>query len=196
MPGVYSRFSWNADDGSGVSDPDDTLITADFIESTGLNPADLDDGISGGEVVLVPWEMTVDGSTTVGAGKFSIPGLDEDTVRITIVDFNPWYESSACRFEITSFNANLDLATPGSEPFAVVIGFAAEGDGYAIENGAIILGEGDSASFSGSYKLGSAAAIPFDFQLDYSTDPASIDGTFGGVPASCTIDLDTLEVTC
>jgi hypothetical protein len=49
---------------------------------------------------------------------------------------------------------------------------------------------------TGSYKRGSAAAIPFDFGLDYSTDPASIEGTFGGIPANCTIDLDTFAVTC
>jgi hypothetical protein len=55
---------------------------------------------------------------------------------------------------------------------------------------------GETASFTGSYKLGSAAAIPFDFELDYSADPASIEGTFGGIPATCTIDLDTFAVTC
>lgn len=204
VPGVYSRFTWNADDVPGVSDPDGTLITADFIESSGLNPADLDDGISGSEVVLVPWEMTVDESTKVGAGKLSIRGLDEDTVRVTIValdpeegrPLNPWYEANSCLFEIKGFQLQLDLATPDSDPFAVIIDFTAEGDGYAIENGSIILGEGDSASFSGSYKLGSATAVPFNFELDYSSDPASIEGTFGDVPASCTIDLDTLEVTC
>ena len=204
VPGVYSRFTWNADDVPGVSDPDGTMITADFIESSGLNPANLDNGISGNEVVLVPWEMTVDESTKVGAGKLSVVGLDEDTVRVTIValdpeegrPLNPWYEANSCLFELTSFQLHLDLATPGSDPFAVVIGFTAGGDGYAIENGSVILGNDESASFTGNYKVGSAAAVPFDFQLDYSTDPASIEGTFGGIPANCTIDLDTLEVTC
>lgn len=198
VPEVYSRFTWNADDVPGVSDPGDTLITTDFVESSGLNPADLDNGIGGMEVVLVPWEMTVDGPTTVGAGKLSVLGLDEDTVRVTIVDFNPWYEGWAnyCRFELTTFQLQLNLAIPDSEPFAVVIGFTAQGSGFAIENGSIIFGEGDTASFTGGYKLGSAAAIPFNFELDYSTEPAGLEGTFGGIPASCTIDLATFEVRC
>ncbi len=102
IPDVYSRFTWNADDVPGVSDPFDTLITADFVESGGLNPANLDNGISNSEVVLVPWEMTVAGSTRVGAGKLSVVGLGEDTVRVTIVALeeekggpNPWYEGGA-----------------------------------------------------------------------------------------------------
>jgi hypothetical protein len=197
VPDVYSRFTWNADDVPDVSDPGGTLITADFVESSGLNPADLDDGIGGVEVVLVPWEMTLGDSTVVGEGKMSVIALNEDTVRITIVDFNPWYEGWAnyCRFEVSAFNLHLDLATPGSDPFAVVVEYTAQGDGYTIETGSIFFG-GDTASFTGSYKLGSAAAIPFDFELDYSTDPASIEGTFGGIPANCTIDLGTFAVTC
>jgi hypothetical protein len=197
VPDVYSRFTWNADDVPDVSDPGGTLITADFVESSGLNPADLDDGIGGVEVVLVPWEMTVGDSTVVGAGKMSVIALDEDTVRITIVDFNPWYEGWAnyCRFEISAFDLALDLATPGSDPFSVFVGYTAQGSDYAIEAGSIFFGV-DTARFTGSYKLGSAAAIPFDFDLDYSTDPASIEGTFGGIPATCTIDLDTFAVTC
>jgi len=198
---VYSRFTWNADDVPNVEDPGGTVVTADFEESSGLNPANLDNGISNMEVVLVPWEMTVNGST-VSEGKLSIIGLGEDTVRITIVDYNgelpggePYYEN-LCRFEVFNFNLQLDLATPNSEPFAVQIGYTAEGTGYAIENGWITLGEGDSAGFTGDFVLGAADAIPFDFTLDYSTDPADISGTFGGVPASCTIDLATFVVAC
>ncbi|KPK16399.1 MAG: hypothetical protein AMJ62_05795 [Myxococcales bacterium SG8_38] len=70
------------------------------------------------------------------------------------------------------------------------------GNGFAIESGSIIFGEGDTASLTGGFKLGTAAAIPFEFDLDYSTDPAGIEGTFGGTPASCTIDLGTFAVTC
>jgi hypothetical protein len=208
VPGVYSRFTWNADDVPGVSDPGGTLITADFIEGCAerdpTNPAvclaywNLDNGIFDKQVTLVPWEMTVGTSTVVGAGKMSVVGLGPDTVRVTIVDFNPWYEGWAnyCRFEMTSFQLQLNLAIPDSEPFAVIIGFRAEGSGYAVESGSVIFGEGNTASFSGSYKVGSAAAIPFDFQVDWSTDPASIEGTFGGVPTSCAIDLDTFVVSC
>lgn len=198
VDGVYSRFTWFADDVPGVSDPGETFITADFIESTGLNPANLDNGISNSEVVLLPWEMTVGVSTVVGAGKMSISGLGEDAIRMTIIDFNPWYEGWAnyCRFEISGFDFYLNLATPGSEPYGVVIGFTAMGNSFSIENGSVIFGNGDTASFTGGYKLGSAAAIPFDFEIDYSVEPAAIAGTIGGLPASCTIDLDTFEVRC
>ena len=210
VPGVYARFTWNADDVPGVTDPGETNIQVDFEEgcarSEGTPPDpvecvefwNLDNGISAGEVALVPWEMTVDGPTVVGKGKMSVIGLDEDTVRVTIVDFNPWYEgwANVCRFEVIGFNLHLDLATEDSEPFAVVIDFRATGNGYAIEAGSVIFGEGDTASFTGQYVLGSAEGIPFDFELDYSTDPAGLQGTLGGIPASCTIDLATFDVTC
>jgi len=194
VEGVYSRFTWNANDVPGVSDSTGTFITADFVESSGLNPANLDNGISNMEVVLVPWQMMVSDSS-VGEGKLSVVGLGEDTVRITIVDFNPWYEN-LCRFEVSSFNLQLNLATPGSVPFAVVIGYTADGTYYTIENGSIIFGDGESASFTGGFKLGSAAPIPFEFELDYSTDPATITGTFGAAPANCTLDLETFAVSC
>jgi len=191
VPNVYSRWTWNAADVPGVEDANNTLIQADFIEGAGT---DLDNGIFDGDVVLLPWTMFV-GERVVGQGKFSVIGLGFDTVRMTIVDFNPVY-TNLCRFEIFNFNLNLDLATEGSEPFAVQIGYKANGTGYAIENGWVTFGEGDTAGFTGDFKLGSAGAIPFDFTLDYSTDPAGISGTFGGVPASCTIDLATFEVVC
>ena len=191
VPDVYSRFTWNANDVPDVEDPSQTFIQADFIEGGETN---LDLGIFNGNVVLLPWEMRVD-DRLVGEGKFSIVGLDNDTVRMTIVDFNPTYEN-LCTFEIFNFNLHLDLATEGSEPFAVQIGYTAEGPGYTIENGWITFGEGDSAGFTGEFKLGTAAGIPFDFTLDYSTDPAGISGTFGGVPSSCTIDLATFVVVC
>ena len=154
----------------------------------------LDNGIFNSQVVPVPWQMFV-GELLVGEGQFSVVGLDNDTVRMTIVKFNPVY-TNLCRFEIFNFNLHLDLATQGSEPFAVQIGYTADGSGYTIENGWITFGEGDTAGFTGDFKLGSADAIPFDFTLDYSTDAAGISGTFGGVPASCTIDLATFEVVC
>ena len=91
VAGVYSRFTWNVGDVPEVIDQGGTLITADFVESSGLNPSDLDNGIGGMEVVLLLWKMTVGASTVVGEGKMSVVGLDDDTVRITIVDFNPWY---------------------------------------------------------------------------------------------------------
>jgi hypothetical protein len=208
VEGVYRRFTWNVDDVPDVEDSNATFVTLNFIEGCAERDPDdpgtcisfwnLDNGIFNGQVTLVPWEMTVGASTSVGAGKLSVVGLDNNVVRITIVDFNPWYEGSGdyCRFELSSFNLHLDLATPGSEPFAVVIGFSAEGSGYSIENGSIIFGEGDTASFTGGYKLGSADPIPFDFALDYSSDPAAINGTFGGIPANCTIDLTTFAISC
>lgn len=195
---IYSRFTWFANDVPGVSDPGATLITADFIDGKGLNPADLDNGIYNQQVVLLPWQMTVGESTVVGAGRMSVSGLGNDAIRMTIIDFNPWYEGWAnyCHFEIQGFDFYLDLATPGSEPYGVVIGFTAMGNGYSIENGAIIFGTGDTASFTGGYKLGDAEAIPFDLEIDYSTEPAAITGTVGGLPAGCTIDLDTFDVRC
>lgn len=195
---VYSRFTWLADGVEGVSDLGETLITVDFIDGVGLHPADLDFGIFNQQVVLVPWEMTVGVSTVVGAGKMSVSGLGHDAIRMTIVDFNPWYEGweNYCHFEIPSFDFYLDLATPGSVPYGVVVGFNAMGVDFTIENAWIMFGDGDTASFTGDYKPGAATALPFDFQLDYSTDPAGITGTVGGLPASCTIDLATFEVRC
>lgn len=197
VTGVYAQFAWLADGVDGVSDPGETLITVDFIDGVGSNPSDLDVGILNQQVVLVPWEMTVSESTVVGAGKMSVSGLGNDAIRMTIVDFNPWYEGWAnyCRFEMPSFDFYLDLATPGSEPYGVVVGFNAVGVDFTIENGWIIFGEGDTASFTGDYKLG-AATLPFDFQLDYSTEPAGLTGTVGGLPANCTIDLATFDVRC
>lgn len=195
---VYARFTWFADDVPGVSDSGETFITVDFVDGVGLNPADLEYGIFNQQVVLVPWEMTVGVSTVVGAGKMSVSGLGNDAIRMTIVDFNPWYEGWAnyCHFEISSFDFYLDLATPGSEPYGVVVGFNAMGIDFTIENAWIMFGEGDSASFTGDYKLGATTTLPFDFELDYSTDPAGLTGTVGSVPASCTIDLATFEVRC
>lgn len=194
----YSRFTWLAKTIPGVSDSGETLITVDFIDGVGLNPSDLDYGIFNQQVVLVPWEMTVGVSTVVGAGKMSVSGLSNDAIRMTIVDFNPWYEGWAnyCRFEISSFDFYLDLATPGSEPYGVVVGFSAIGVDFNIDNAWIMFGEGDTASFTGDYKLGAATTLPFDFELDYSTDPAGLTGTVGGLPAICTIDLATFEVRC
>lgn len=194
VTGVYSRFTWTASEVPGVEDLNDTVIQADFVESSGLNPADLDNGISNMEVMLLPWTMFVE-ERVVGEGKLSVAGLGEDTVRITIVDFNPQYEN-LCEFEIFNFGLQLDLATPGSQPFAVQIGYTADGPGYGIDSGWITLGEGESASFTGDFAFTGAAAIPFDFTLDYSTDPAGMSGTFGGVPADCTIDLETFAVVC
>lgn len=190
----YSRFTWTVDEVPDVEDLNETSIQVDFVESSGQNPANLENGISNAEVVLVPWQMTVDASTLVGEGKLSVVGLGEDTVRITIVDFNPYYEN-ICRFEIFNFALQLDLATEGSEPFAVQIGYTADGPGYGIDNGWITLGEGDTVSFTGDFELGAASAIPFEFTLDYSTDPAGISGTFGGVPSNCTIDFETFAVS-
>jgi hypothetical protein len=202
VPDVYARWTWNAADVPGVEDPNNTAIQVDFIESCADRDEEnncvafwnLDNGIFNSQVVPMPWTMRV-GESLVGEGNFSVVGLDNDTVRMTIVNFNPWYEN-LCRFEIFNFNLHLDLATEGSEPFAVQIGYTATGTGYAIENGWIAFGDGDSAGFTGEAKLGTAAPIPFDFTLDYSTDPAGLSGTFGGVPASCTIDLATFEVVC
>ena len=96
--------------------------------------------------------MTVGESTVVGAGNMSITGLGEDATRMTIIDFNPWYEGWAnyCRFEVSLFDYYLDLATPGSEPYSVVVNFTAKGAGFTIKNGAVIFGEGDTASFTGN----------------------------------------------
>jgi len=189
---IYSRFTWDADDVDAVNDPTHTAIRADFIESTGLNPANLDDGIQNMEVVLVPWEMTLDGPTTVGEGRFSISGLGPDTVRATIVDFNPWYTGLGyCRFEITLFDVHLDLTDPSLVPTSAVIGFTAEGLGFMLDNGAIIYGGGDTASFSGEFN-----GQPVSFEVDFGTDTGDLTGTFAGIPIDCTIDLETFDLSC
>jgi hypothetical protein len=206
---VYMRFTWDANDVDGISDPvEHTLITVDFSEAGSV---DLDLGIVDSEVVHVPWKMTVGTSTVVGAGKMSVVGLGDDTVKVSILPtrsdhrpvrdttvLGPWYEgwANVCLFEVKSFNLHLDLATPGSEPFAVVVGFEATGKDFAIENGWFIFGEDDTVNFTGEYGLGSAQAIPFDLTLDYGTDPAGISGTFGELPVGCTIDLATFDTSC
>jgi hypothetical protein len=206
VPDVYSRFTWYAKDVPGVVDTGDTFITADFgFDPTGgSNPAQLDNGISGSEVVIIPWEFTVAGPTVVGAGRMSVIGLDNDVVRITIVandgpEPSPWYEGWAnyCRFKINSFSLHLDLATPGSEPYAVIIGYEATGSGFAIENGSIVFGTEDSASFTGNYNTPLLdEALPFDLEIDFGADPATVTGTFAGGAVSCTVDLETFQVSC
>jgi hypothetical protein len=193
VPGVYSRFKWNISD--VVPDEGETRATADFIEGTST---DLDFGIRMSDVVLIDWDLSVGVDTVVGEGKFSTIGLDNDVVRMTIVDFNPWYEGWAnyCRFEITSFNLHLDLATPGSEPFAVIVEYKATSNGFNIDQGAVIFGEDDNVTFTGQLTIGEAPAIPFELELDYGAVPATIKGTVGPASVNCTIDLTTYAVTC
>jgi len=208
VPGVYSRFLWKVNDVVDVSDPDDMLITVDFVETS----SNLDFGISNSQVVHVPWTIGVGTlPTVVGAGKMSVVGLDEDTIKMSILPLDaglgndgegPWYGGvvNICRFEVFNFNLHLDLATPDSKPFAVIVGFTAESSDYDIENGWFYFEEDDTVRFEGDAILfgNVAAPVPFNLTLDYRTDPAKVSGTFGAstLPPNCTIDLNTFNVSC
>lgn len=213
---VYSRFTWNAADVAGVSDPDGMLITVDFKDSGGLNPVNLDFGIDNMQVAHIPWEITVGTlPTVVGKGKMFVSGLGADTIRMGIIPRddadppdapeprdvgNPWYGGvqNYCRFEVPSFQLQLDLATPGSKPFAVIVGFEAESRDYDIENGWFYFEEDDTVRFEGDAILFGAAPLKFNLTLDYKTNPAALSGTYGStsLPPNCTIDLDTFNVSC
>ncbi|MGB5545586.1 MAG: hypothetical protein WBM74_03365, partial [Polyangiales bacterium] len=128
----------------------------------GLNPADLSDGFQMSEVVLVPWEWTLDGDIT-GAGKFSIVGLDNDTIRQIIIE-ETWYDDGFdCHFEITSFAEHLDLPDPASERFAFFLGGWVEAGVYMLQNVFVTLGE-STVTVSGQYN-----GDPFSFDLDAET---------------------------
>ncbi|MDH3817064.1 MAG: hypothetical protein OES21_00535 [Myxococcales bacterium] len=215
---VYSRFTWNANDVAGVSDPDGMLITVSFEDSGGLNPVNLDYGIDNMQVAHIPWEITVGTlPTVVGKGRMSVSGLGPDTIRMGIIPRedadppdtpeprdvgNPWYGGvqNYCRFEVPSFQLHLDLATPGSKPTAVIVGFEAESRDYDIENGWFYFEEDDTVRFEGDAILfgNVAAPLKFNLTLDYRTDPAALSGTYGStsLPPNCTIDLDTFKVSC
>jgi hypothetical protein len=115
---------------------------------------------------------------------------------------NPWYGGvqNYCRFEVPSFQLHLDLATPGSKPTAVIVGFEAESRDYDIENGWFYFEEDDTVRFEGDAILfgNVAAPLKFNLTLDYRTDPAALSGTYGStsLPPNCTIDLDTFKVSC
>ena len=202
---VYSRFTWNVDDVEGVSDPNDMLITVDFVETS----SNLDFGIGNSQVVHIPWTIGVGTlPTVVGAGKMSVVGLGEDTIKMSILPLDaglgndgegPWYGGvvNICRFEVFNFNLHLDLATPDSKPFAVIVGFTAESSDYDIENGWFYFEEDDTVRFEGDAIL-FGGALEFNLTLDYRTDPATVSGTFGAstLPPNCTIDLDTFNVSC
>jgi hypothetical protein len=209
---VYSRFTWNANDVAGVSDPDGMLITVDFEETS----ANLDYGIDNMQVAHIPWEITVGTlPTVVGKGRMFVSGLGPDTIRMGIIPRedadppnapeprdvgNPWYGGvqNYCRFEVFSFNLHLDLATPDSKPFAVVVGFEAESRDYDIENGWFYFEEDDTVRFEGDAILFGGAPLKFNLTLDYRTDPAALSGTYGStsLPPNCTIDLNTFNVSC
>lgn len=207
VPGVYSRFVWEVADVEGVSDPAGMLTTVDFEETS----SNLDFGIGNSQVVHVPWTIAVGTlPTVVGAGKMSVVGLGEDTIKMSILPLDaglgndgegPWYGGvvNICRFEVFNFSLHLNLATPGSKPFAVVVGFTAEGGDYDIENGWFYFEEDDTVRFEGDLKTGGAATpVPFNLTLDYRTDPATVSGTFGDatLPPNCTIDLGTFDMSC
>ena len=210
VPGIYSRFTWNAADVDDVSDPDGMLITVNFKDSGGENPVNLDYGIDNMQVAHIPWEITVGTlPTVVGEGKMSVLGLGADTIRMSIIprddivppdEGNPWYEGvqNYCRFEVFNFQLHLDLATPGSKPTSVIVGFTAESRDYDIENGWFYFEEDDTVRFEGDAILFGAAPLKFNLTLDYKTDPAALSGTYGStsLPPNCTIDLDTFNVSC
>jgi hypothetical protein len=155
------EFSWLMDvDGD---DRDETLVDGALEESTGANPGNLSNGISNQEVILVPWTW-VEESVDTGAGKFSVVGLGEDTVRMIIIE-ETWYddEVGACYVDVFSFQNQLDLADPSSERFAFMLGFTAETGPYTLENAWVTLGE-TSISVSGE-----SGGAPLDFELDPDT---------------------------
>lgn len=131
------EFAWSIDvDGVGGAE---TLVSGQLVESTGGNPANLANGIQSSEVVLVPWDWVANAETTA-ASKFSVVGLDQDSVRMTIVE-ETWYDDGvSCHFEITSFAEHLDLADPGSERFAFVLGGWVESGVHTLENAWVTLG--------------------------------------------------------
>lgn len=206
VSGVYRRFTWLVNDVDGVSDPNEMLITVDFEETN----SNLDFGIDNSQVVHIPWTIGVGTPPTwVGAGKMSVVGLGADTIRMSILPLDvgfgndgegPWYAGvvNICRFEVFNFQLQLDLATPNSEPFAVIVGFTGESEDYDIENGWFYFEEDDTVRFEGDAILLGAVPIEFDLTLDYGTDPAGVSGTFGSMslPANCTIDLNTFDVSC
>lgn len=154
------EFAWSIDvDGVGGTE---TIVSGQLVESTGANPADLSDGFQMSEVVLVPWEWTLDGDIT-GVGKFSVVGLDPDTVRQIIIE-DTWYDDIiSCHVEITSFGEHLDLADPASERFAFVLGFWVASEDYRLDNAFVTLGE-STITVSGQYNN-----APFTFDLDAET---------------------------
>lgn len=103
-----------------------------------------------------------------------------------------------CRFEVFNFQLQLDLATPDSKPFAVIVGFTAESQDYDIESGWFYFEEDDTVRFDGDAILFGTVPVEFNLTLDYGTDPAGVSGTFGStpLPANCTIDLDNFDVSC
>lgn len=155
------EFSWLMDvDGD---DQDETLVDGALEESTGANPGNLSNGISNQEVILVPWTWAEE-SVDTGAGKFSVVGLGEDTVRMIIIE-ETWYEDvvGACYMEVFSFQSQLDLADPSSERFAFMLGFKAEIEPYKLENAWVEFVE------SAVLVSGESDGEPLSFKLDAET---------------------------
>lgn len=171
---LWSTFRW-------LSAPNSANIKARIFqrldEGLYLEPRAflLDNGFYQGTVAVVNW--TVGEKPPIGAGTFSIAGLDADSVRVTIIRFpeceppegaaadaafvcseadpteddNPWYEDGlGCRFELTSLSFNLNLAQP-TEPYGTVIGFTAQLGELTLDNGSLIVAQDGTTSLTARF---------------------------------------------
>lgn len=155
----------------------------------------------------------------IGAGTLTVVGLDvpgaaTNSVRVGIIRFpecippdtpvdvpfvcnepdptkgdNPWFHADVgCSFELTSVGFHVDLIR-GLEPFAVIIGFRAQLQNVAIENGSFIPGPDGKASFTGTYE-----GQPASFELAPNHKEVIVRFT-GDADQYCTYDTEHGELS-
>ena len=175
----------------------------------------LDDGFYQSTVAVVDWDIVEEGQE-IGAGTFSVIGLDHDSVRVTLVAFpecrlpeddppdaallcpppgetipddpNPWYDEGAgCRFEVTSLGIHVDLRTE-TPPFVFSMEYIAEFGGATEVSGLMVGREDGTVDVSGTYN-----GEPLTIVIDFDAGELTVELT--GEPArDCNFDTDTAEI--
>jgi hypothetical protein len=150
------EFAWQMDV-DGISGTE-TVVGGELIESSGT----LAQGIEFGEVIHADWTWSADGVST-GAGRLSIYGLSNETIRITPLVEPRYDDGAACHVQFTNVYFHLDLSDPASERTAVQLGFWVDAGPYLLNNAFVTFGE-TLITIDGQY-LGE----PFAFTLDAVT---------------------------